>query len=91
MRQQDKYNKENYRLLTLKHELDVQREEQPALQSKEMELLVREELLQAKVSLNDVYSLHICVHVQYYIAQWVEMCGTCYMYHIRVGESVHTL
>ena len=49
LKQQDQYNKENYRLTTLRNELDIRKREQAGLQSKEMELLVREELLMAKV------------------------------------------
>jgi len=47
--QQDKYNKEHYRLTTLQQELDGHLAEQAALQSKEMELLVREEMLMSRV------------------------------------------
>ena len=50
MKQQDRYNKANYRLQTLNHEINTQRHDQSTLQSKEMELLVREELLLGKVS-----------------------------------------
>ena len=50
MKQQDSYNKANYRLQTLNHEIDTQRHDQSTLQSKEMELLVREELLLGKGS-----------------------------------------
>lgn len=50
MKQQDKYNKENYRLQTLAQEIDTQTPEQAVLQSKEMGLLVREEVLLGRVS-----------------------------------------
>lgn len=50
MKEQDQYNKENYRLATLSQELDGQKSDQAILQSKEMELVVRKEMLLARVS-----------------------------------------
>ncbi|XP_067946800.1 centrosome-associated protein CEP250-like [Watersipora subatra] len=49
-RKQDEYNKQHYRLTTLGTELDNQKSEQAVLQSKEMELIVRQESLLARVA-----------------------------------------
>lgn len=51
MKQQDRYNKDNYRLATMSNELDCHKSEQVVLQSKEMGLIVREESLLARVRL----------------------------------------
>lgn len=50
MKQQDQYNKENYRLVTLGQELDAQKSDQAVLQKKEVELDVRKETLMKRVS-----------------------------------------
>lgn len=49
LKKQDQYNKDNYRLTTLHQELDIQQRQQASLQSKEMELVVRDEALAAQV------------------------------------------
>lgn len=50
LKKQDQYNKDNYRLTTLHQELDIQQRQQASLQSKEMELVVRDEALAAQVA-----------------------------------------
>ena len=52
LKEQDQYNKEKYRLSTLSQELDIQKSDQAILQSKEMELVVRQESLLARVSIS---------------------------------------
>lgn len=59
MKEQNRYNKGNYRLETLGQQLDNQKKNQAVLQSKEMELLVREESLKAKVDKCEWTQIHI--------------------------------